>query len=103
MIPRILRSPDAGRDIVEIGSFIAEDSIEFADLFLEAVETTLLALAKMPRAGATRTFRNPQFVDVRIWRVKDFEKYLIFYRALDEGIQVLRVVHGARDLEDLFR
>ena len=37
-----------------------------------------------------------------MWRVKGFEKYLVFYRPLKDGIVVLRVIHGARDIEDLF-
>jgi toxin ParE1/3/4 len=37
-----------------------------------------------------------------VWRVKDFEKYLIFYRPQKDGIDVLRIIHGARDIEELF-
>jgi toxin ParE1/3/4 len=37
-----------------------------------------------------------------MWPVKDFEKYLIFYRSLPEGIEVVRIIHGARDIERLF-
>jgi plasmid stabilization system protein ParE len=35
--------------------------------------------------------------------VKDFEKYLIFYRPMKDGVVVLRVIHAARDIENLFR
>ena len=103
MSARIIRTARADRDVVEIGLFIAKDSIEAADRFLEAVETTFLALAEMPRMGASRTFLNPRFASVRMWRVRDFEKYLIIYRPVKNGIAVLRVLHAARDLETLFR
>ena len=103
MSASVVRTARADRDVVEIGLFIAEDSIEAADRFLEAVETTFLALAEMPRMGALRTFRNPRFAGVRMWRVKDFEKYLIFYRPMKDGIAVLRVIHASRDIESLFR
>ena len=102
MSGRIVRTARADRDVVEIGLFIAEDSIEAADRFLEAVETTFLALAEMPRMGALRTFRNPRFAGVRMWRVKGFEKYLVFYRPVKDGIAVLRVIHASRDIESLF-
>ena len=102
MSVRIVRTARADRDIVEIGLFIAEDSIEAADRFLEAVETTFLALAEMPRMGALRTFRNPRFAGVRMWRVKDFEKYLIFYLNNDDGLEIVRVIHGAQDIPALF-
>ena len=102
MSPRILRSPEAERDIVEIGLYIAETSLTYSDLFLESVETTLIALARMPRVGFTRNFRNPKYADIRIWRVKGFENYLIFYRPITDGIEILRIIHGARDIEILF-
>jgi toxin ParE1/3/4 len=56
----------------------------------------------MPEIGASRMFRNPRYAYVRIWRVKGFERYLIFYRPLNDGIEVLRVIHGARNVEELF-
>jgi hypothetical protein len=37
-----------------------------------------------------------------MWRVKDFEKYLIFYQPLSDGIKILHVVHGARNFDLLF-
>jgi len=80
MSPKILRRPEAERDIVEIGYFIAAKSLQNSDEFLEAVETTLVALAQMPRMGAMRRFRSPKYDGIRVWRVKGFEKYLIFYR-----------------------
>jgi plasmid stabilization system protein ParE len=36
------------------------------------------------------------------WLIAGFNNYLIFYRAIPEGIEVLHVYHGARDIESLF-
>ncbi len=36
-------------------------------------------------------------------RLKGFERYLIFYRPLADGAEILRVIHGARDIERLFQ
>ena len=38
---------------------------------------------------------------VRVWRVSGFEKHLIFYRPNPEGVEILDVIHGARDIEAL--
>lgn len=38
------------------------------------------------------------FPEVRSWRVRGFPRHLIFYRALPDRVQILRVLHGARDL-----
>jgi len=35
-------------------------------------------------------------------RIKSFPKHLIFYRPLPDGAEVIRVIHGARNIEDLF-
>jgi plasmid stabilization system protein ParE len=37
--------------------------------------------------------------ETRSWRVKSFHKYLIFYEALPGRVRLLRVLHGARDLQ----
>lgn len=71
--------------------------------FLRACNIGIQALAQMPELGRARNFRNPRFSSVRAWPVKGFERYLIFYRPLADGIEILRVIHGARDLERLFR
>jgi toxin ParE1/3/4 len=39
--------------------------------------------------------------EIRQWRIKDFQYYLIFYRIQDDRVEILRVLHGARDLEDI--
>ena len=38
---------------------------------------------------------------MRSWAVSGFENYLIFYRPQSEGIEVVRFVHGARDIPSL--
>jgi toxin ParE1/3/4 len=39
---------------------------------------------------------------LRLWRIKGFEKYRIFYRPKGQGIEVVRVLHGHRDIEAAF-
>jgi len=39
---------------------------------------------------------------LRVWPIKAFENYLIFYQPTDAGIDVVRVIHAARDIEALF-
>ncbi len=102
-MPRILLRAAARRDLVDHFIFIGQNTgEEAARRFLKSANAAFEDLARMPRLGASRKFRNPKFADVRMWRVPDFEKHLIFYRQLLDGIVVLRLVHGARDLEELF-
>ena len=93
--------PQARRDIVEQARYIAEDNPDAADRFLDFVEQALSALADMPHMGALRTFDNPALERIRMWPIKGFEKHLIFYRQIAGGIEIIRVLHGARDIEAL--
>jgi toxin ParE1/3/4 len=100
---RVLTRVAAKRDLVDHFVFLAESaSLEIADRFLESANRTFEGLAQMPEIGPSREFRNPRFANVRLWRVKDFEKYLIFYRPLEGDVEILRVIHGARNLAGLF-
>jgi len=57
----------------------------------------------MPEWGTQRAFRHPRWSAARTWPLKGFERYLIFYRPLSDGVEILRVTHGARDIARLFR
>jgi len=101
---RILLRPEAERDLDEQADYIArEHSVEAALRFYAAVEDSLGLLMAQPRMGAARRFRNPLLAGVRMCVVKGWEKHLIFYRAVKGGIEVLRILHGARDIERLFK
>ena len=65
------------------------------------MEATVRFLLENPDAGRPRGFRSPRARDVRSWAVKDFRAYLIFYRAAGGRLEVVRFVHGARDIPQL--
>jgi toxin ParE1/3/4 len=69
---------------------------------LAAAYDTFNLLVTNPELGRRRRFRSPRLRNVRSFRVSGFVNYLIFYRTVSEGIQVLHVFHGAQDLEALF-
>ena len=99
MSRRVTRQPRARRDIVEQADFIGRDNPEAAERFLEAVERAERLLGDMPDMGAPRSF--PGLSGIRMWRVRGFERHLIFYRVLDDGVEVLRVLHASRDIRRL--
>jgi len=59
------------------------------------------ALAEMPKMGFLGGFHKPSTRRFRRWPVKDFENWLIFYQATRHGVEVVHVIHGARDIEAL--
>jgi len=99
---RVERSPLVWRDLEEIANYIAEENIEAALRFYDAAEDVFNNLAQMPAMGVARTFQNSRVGEVRMWPIPDFETWLIFYRPTDKGIEVLRVIHSAQDIQSLF-
>ena len=79
----------------------AADS-EVAERFLDEVEATLEQLANLPLIGSPLQFTNPLLGGLRPWPVKSFEKHLIFFRPLPDGIEAIRVLHSSRDIERTF-
>jgi toxin ParE1/3/4 len=98
----IAKSPQAYQDLLEIADYIAQDSIDVADRFLEAAETTFDRLVESPEIGSLCPFENHLAADIRVWPVRQFNRYLVFYRAESKCIHVIRVLHGARDWQSLF-
>jgi plasmid stabilization system protein ParE len=85
-----------------IWKYIADDNPDAATRVVEAAYETFKALAANPGLGRLRKFRDPRLKGVRSWLVSGFDNYLIFYRAIPGGIEVLHAYHGARDIEALF-
>jgi toxin ParE1/3/4 len=85
-------------DVLEIARQIIEHNPSAAERFVELLPPTLASLAAMPGKGSLKAFRHPKLTDVRTWRVPGFPNFLIYYRPMDDGIEVLAIVHGAREV-----
>lgn len=59
-------------------------------------------LLEHPAAGRRRAFRSLLAKDVRSWHVPGFPRYLIFYLGTDGGLEIVRIIHSARDFPRLF-
>ena len=95
-------SPEAREDLDQIHAYISEDNPEAADRVLEAAFSTFAGLAKMPGMGRPRAFRLPELSGLRSLRVQGFRNYLIFYRPQPDGVEIVRVLQGAQNLDALF-
>lgn len=102
MTYQIFKRPQAERDIEEAFVYIAEDNLDVAVYFLAAVEDSIEQLAQFPLIGKQRSFTDKRFQHIRMWRVKDYTDYLIFYQVVDDRIEIIRMVHGSRDLNEMF-
>lgn len=70
-----------------------------ANRFCDAVEQALQLLASHPQLGAKAGFRHaPQ---IRKWVIRQFPNYLLFYEDRADGVLLVRLLHGARELPPL--
>jgi toxin ParE1/3/4 len=91
-VPTIKRTAQAEEDLIDIWLYIAHDDERAADRVLDDIEEKLLLLADQPDLGPARPDIAP---DLRYFPVR---RYLILYRQITDGIEIVRVVHGARDV-----
>jgi toxin ParE1/3/4 len=99
---RVDKRPQAIRDLADIAVYLAEErSDDLAFRFLDAAEASFKQLTAMPAMGVARKYRDPELEGVRMWRIAGFDSYLIFYRPTERGVEIIRVIHGSRDIEDL--
>lgn len=93
---RVLRSGEARADLVEIWRHVATDDPATARRLLERIAAVARLLAERPELGRAR----PDLaVGLRSFPVG---AYLLFYRATPDGIRLIRVLHGARNLRRFF-
>ncbi len=96
MRARYTLTPTALRDLLGIWTFIGEEDLRAADRLVEQVHEKLRLLAENPGTGRSR--------DELARGLRSFPcgPYIIFYRIIENGVEVMRVIHGARDLPRLF-
>ena len=90
----IVKSP-VWDDLREIGFQIADNNPETADRFFSAAEEAFELLRRYPHLGRLRSF---SVTGVRSWVIPDFQKHVVFYLPRETEVQILAVLHGARDL-----
>jgi toxin ParE1/3/4 len=101
---RYVVRPRVDRDLDEQAYYYAtEASPEVGHRFLVAAHDTFALLATQPQMGWQSRLGRPELKRLRVWRVKGFERVLILYVPLADGVEILRVVHGSRNLQALLR
>ncbi len=94
---RIFKRPEAETDLEDIWWYIAQNNLLDADKFLDRLQEKLLKLAEFPQMSTSRDALRPSL------RSFSVGNYLVFYFPLGDGIDIVRILHGARDLEAIFQ
>ena len=95
-MPSYIVSPSAELDLAEIGLRIARVNPRVADRFIDSIVSRFSLLAENPMMGRSRPELGE---DLRSFPVGD---YLIIYTPIPSGVEIVRVVRGARDIEQLW-
>ncbi len=93
----------ARSDLREILAFFKKHDAKLSGRFRAAVKEGFSTLATHPGLGRAEDYGEAAFAGMRLCRVPEFDKYLIFYRSFEDRIEIVRVVDGRRDLPKLFR
>lgn len=99
-MPRLIFDEKAEADLDGIYDYIGieNQSPAAADEFIDAIRRACEPYARQPLMGEPRTELGP---DIRSFT--HTRNYIVIYRALDDGIDVLRIIQTARDWQRLFR
>jgi toxin ParE1/3/4 len=95
----VIISPEALQDAGDIRGYIAMDNPEAADRVVQAFEASAALLATLPELGPCK----PRLRGLRLWVVTEFPSYLMFYRMREGQVEIVRVLHGARDLQSILK
>jgi len=95
-MPELLISPEAEIDLLEIWLYIAEDSLENADRFQDKLVSKARRLSESSEIGMDRPELGKGLQSFPV------DRYLLYYRAIQTGVELVRVLHGSRDIQAFF-
>jgi toxin ParE1/3/4 len=93
---RVIRSKQAQQDLEGILDYLDSQSTEAADRFAAKFDETCELYAEHPQIGASAAEYAANLRHFTVWN------YAIFYRPIADGIELIRIIHGARDIPKLF-
>ncbi|MBE9017342.1 type II toxin-antitoxin system RelE/ParE family toxin [Chroococcidiopsis sp. CCALA 051] len=86
----------ASRDLMEISDYFYSRNIEAGERFFQKFTRKCEQLVAFPNLGRSYASIQPGLRGVSL------ENYVIFYKVTENGIEIMRVVSGRRDLQSLF-
>lgn len=94
----------ATTDIEEQADYLLERAgLAVALRFVDNAERAFDQLLAAPRMGALLGLDELPYEDLRRWHIDGFDRLMILYRETADGIEVVRLLHTARDIPTFFR
>lgn len=96
--------PKADQDLDDQSYYLAtQASPDLGHRFLLAAHETFGLLATQPQIGWHPRLKHSELASLRAFQVSGFKKMVVLYRPRPDGVEILRVVHGSRNLQALLR
>ena len=99
---RFRLTSEAESDLTLIWESIAQDDVAAAGRVVDALRHDMETLARLPQMAPERPGLSRRFPGLRAWPLPRYRNYIVFYVPTDVGILVVRILHAARNLEDIF-
>lgn len=92
-------TPEADRELDhQADYYISQRTPETAERWYDQSHATFRFLATNPGFGTAWPTRRRDLAGVRTWLVDGFDQFIVFYRPVEGGIEILHVLRGTRDL-----
>jgi toxin ParE1/3/4 len=96
-MPPVVRTEQAEADLAAILEYLDERSPAAADRLAAAIDHRCELLGQLPQMGRLRDDLMPGLRSIVI------ERYVLFYRSSPSAVEVLRILHGSRDVDSIMR
>lgn len=93
---RYLISPSASRDLNAIADYFLTRNVDAGERLFQEFTKKCQYIAQFPNLGKSYSYLRPSL------RGLPLDGYIIFYRVVEDGVEIVRVVSGRQDLESLF-
>jgi toxin ParE1/3/4 len=94
---KVIFSPEAVKDLEDIWLYIAQGSLDRADNFVDTLRDFCRKdLALFPKIGSKRDYLSKDLLTL------PFKTYMIYYRCRSAQVEIVRVLHGSRDMGAIF-
>lgn len=104
MNSRYVLRPKADQDLDEQAYYFATKAgVDTGHRFLLAAHETFALISTQPQMGWRVRVRHPRIGSLRAFRISNFERLLVLYLPLSSAIEIVRIVHGSRDIEAFLR
>jgi len=100
----IIKRARVHQDLVECFAYIARDKFEPAERFLKVADEAFERISRTPHMGRIWVSKNVRASGVRVYPMPEgFRNYLIFYLVSSDAIEILAVIQGAQNLDQIVR